>query len=529
MKIPRVADFFVKRKAALPRIMEKNAKNFESLGLGDNLVRAVKDAGYETPTPIQALAIPPILKGRDVFGCAQTGTGKTAAFMLPIMRMIEKKSNYPKPLEFRALVLAPTRELVEQIGDNVKKFSKYSEIFHCKVFGGISQVPQVKALRDGVDVLVATPGRLLDLYSQRRLSFRSVEFFVLDEADRMLDMGFLPDIRKISAALPKDIQTMLFSATLDGEVAELARAMVKDPVRIDVSPESRTVDKIEQRVCFVDRADKMSLLKDIISRRLQENPDSLSLVFCRTKHGSNKVAKMLSRAGIDASPIHGDKSQSFRRRTLENFRNRTLKTLVATDIAARGIDVKDMSLVLNYDIPETPETYVHRIGRTARADASGLAISLCSENELPLFKAIQKFIKKDVPVYDENPYHSPDLSEKLKGKSAPAILSDKSKPKGKKFEGSSNAPRGRNFRGKSAPRAKGAPSGGAFSNSENARKKPSKSAPQKSGQGSRGTKSAKKAKLSDPFSYSNSKRSGGIAKKIFGKFKSFSRGKPGRA
>lgn len=533
-------------KNAETKSSKKNEKksgveSFETLGLGENLLRAVKESGYENPTPIQALSIPHILKGRDIFGCAQTGTGKTAAFALPIMRLIEKKSRYPQPLEFRALVLAPTRELVEQIDDNIKKFAKYSQIFHCKIFGGVSQVPQVKALRDGVDILTATPGRLLDLYAQRRLSFRSVEFLVLDEADRMLDMGFLPDIRKISAALPKHLQTMLFSATLGGEIETLARAMVKDPVRIDVSPESPTVNKIEQKVCFVDRQDKGSLLKDIISKRLQENPDSLSLVFCRTKHGANKVAKILSRSGLEASPIHGDKSQSFRRRTLGDFKSRTLKTLVATDIAARGIDVKDMSLVINYDIPETPETYVHRIGRTARADASGLAISLCSQNELPLFKAVQKFIKKTVPIYEENPYHSPDLREKLEGTAAPAVFIEGAK---KRKEGASKRTKNRNFSNKGASEKsggakkgnsnfEGARSSGGFENKGRFSSSPkgkeiAKNSSRQKGASKdlRKTKSAKKAKLSDPFSYANSKKtSGGFAKKLFGKFKTFGRPK----
>lgn len=378
--------------------------NFDSLMLSDSLLKAVKSAGYTTPSPIQARAIPEILAGRDIFGCAQTGTGKTAAFALPIMQMLESRGSYPKPLRFRALILTPTRELAEQIDDNIAIYGKYLHLSHCKIYGGVSQNPQIKALSIGVDILVATPGRLLDLWKQKKLEFGGVEFLVLDEADRMLDMGFIPDIRKIVAQLPKKRQSLLFSATLSDEIRELAASIVTNPESITVSPESPTVEKIDQSVAYLEPQSKTDLLADILKKRQAADPDSLALVFCRTKHGANKLAKKLNARGLTAAAIHGNKSQSARKTALENFRTRKLRTLVATDIAARGIDVKDMSLVVNFDLPEEPETYVHRIGRTARAEASGQALSFCTPDDVALLSQIRRYIKKDIPVYSENPY-----------------------------------------------------------------------------------------------------------------------------
>ena len=384
--------------------MDNQKTTFESLNLSEPILRAVRAAGYETPSPIQALAVPKILEGRDVFGCAQTGTGKTAAFALPIMQMLEAGGAYPKARRFRALILTPTRELAEQIDDNIAVYGKHLHLSHCKVYGGVSQNPQIKALSVGVDILVATPGRLLDLWKQKKLEFGGVEYLVLDEADRMLDMGFIPDIRRIVAQLPEQRQSLLFSATLSGEIRELASSIVKDPVNISVSPDSPTVEKIDQSVAFLEPQSKTELLADILKRRAEGDPKSLALVFCRTKHGANKLAKKLNSRGIGAAAIHGNKSQSARRRALEDFKERKIGALVATDIAARGIDVKDMSLVVNFDLPEEPETYVHRIGRTARAEASGMAVSFCTPDDGDLLAQILRYIKRDIPEFTENPY-----------------------------------------------------------------------------------------------------------------------------
>lgn len=383
--------------------MDNQKTTFESLNLSEPILRAVRAAGYETPSPIQALAVPKILEGRDVFGCAQTGTGKTAAFALPIMQMLEEGGAYPKPGRFRALILTPTRELAEQIDDNIAFYGRHLHLSHCKVYGGVSQNPQIRALAEGVDILVATPGRLLDLWRQKKLEFGGVEYLVLDEADRMLDMGFIPDIRRIVAQLPERRQSLLFSATLSGEVRELASSIVKNPANISVSPDSPTVEKIDQSVAFVEQQGKAELLADILKRRSAEDPRSLALVFCRTKHGANKLSKKLNSRGIGAAAIHGNKSQSARRTALESFKARKIGVLVATDIAARGIDVKDMSLVVNFDLPEEPETYVHRIGRTARAEASGMAVSFCTPDDGGLLSQILRYIKRDIPEFLENP------------------------------------------------------------------------------------------------------------------------------
>ncbi len=379
---------------------------FKKLGLSEKMLRAVESAGYEKPSPIQVRAIPVALSGRDIFGCAQTGTGKTAAFALPIMQMLDEKGYYPQAKSFRALILTPTRELAEQIASNISLFGKGMGLSICKAYGGVSLNPQIRMLSGGVDILVATPGRLLDLYAQNKLDFGRVEYLVLDEADRMLDMGFIKDIRKICASLPKKRQSMLFSATLSTEIELLAKNIVHNPEKISVSPDKPTVEKIAQKIAFLSLEDKFALLEEILKERIVKEEDLLTLIFCRTKYGANKLAKRLTRIGLEAEAIHGNKSQSARQNALNRFKNRQTQILVATDIAARGIDVKDMSLVVNYDLPEEAETYVHRIGRTARAEADGEAISFCTADDANLLRAIEKFIKKQIPPMKENPYHN---------------------------------------------------------------------------------------------------------------------------
>jgi len=390
--------------------------SFDSLKLNENILKAVELAGYTKPSPIQIKAIPAILEGRDLFGCAQTGTGKTAAFALPVMQMIEERGHYPKPLEFRALILTPTRELAEQIATNISLYGKFLKISHCKVYGGVGAGPQIRALSKGVDILVATPGRLLDLFKQNKLRFSGVEFLILDEADRMLDMGFIPDIRRICAQLPKKRQSMLFSATLSQEIAELAKDIVNDPLRISVSPDKPTVEKISQSVAFLERDKKLDYLETLMRERLEKSSTARALVFCRTKHGANKLAKKLTQSGLPSDAIHGNKSQSARQRALDKFKSCECPILVATDIAARGIDVKDMPLVINFDLPEAPETYVHRIGRTARAESDGEAISLCTDEDVQLMRDIEKFVRRPIPANAQNPFHAAAVAAKLSRK-----------------------------------------------------------------------------------------------------------------
>ena len=386
---------------------------FQELGLSPNILKAVSLAGYQHPSPIQERAIPQALAGRDIFGCAQTGTGKTAAFVLPIIHKIECGGRYPQPKKFRALIVTPTRELAEQISANISLYGKFSHITHTKAYGGVSEKPQIKALAIGVDILVATPGRLLDLRNQGALDMSATEFFVLDEADRMLDMGFIHDVRKISSFLPKERQTMLFSATLSAEVQSLAASLVKNPVRIEVSPEKPTVEKIAQSVCFVEQANKLELLEYTLKKRLA-NPSTIALIFTRTKHGADRVARKLAKVGFKSGVIHGDRTQGARQRALGDFKTRKSRILVATDIAARGIDVKDMPLVINYELPEEAETYVHRIGRTARAEAEGEAISFCCPSETALLRDIQKLIRLTIPENNDNPFVSEEARNAAK-------------------------------------------------------------------------------------------------------------------
>jgi len=369
---------------------------FKQLGLIEPLLRALHKQGYVKPTPIQEKAIPALLDGRDLMGVAQTGTGKTAAFTLPILQLLSQDPDPTVPRSPKVLILTPTRELAMQIDESIAAYGEFLHVRHAVVFGGVGQNPQVRALSHGVDFLTATPGRLLDLIQQRHVRLDSVKFFVLDEADRMLDMGFIRDVRKIVALLPHHRHSLFFSATMAPEVTDLAKTLLKDPFRVEVTPEQKTVDKIEQRVLFVDQGNKDKLLVQL----LRQAHLTRTIVFTLMKHKANKVAHMLSQNGIAADAIHGNKSQSARVRALENFKSGRVSVLVATDIAARGIDIDDISHVINYDLPNEPETYVHRIGRTARAGADGTAYSFCAADERSYLNAIQRLINLPIPVMD---------------------------------------------------------------------------------------------------------------------------------
>lgn len=371
--------------------------NFENLNLIEPLLKALQQEGYATPTPIQEQAIPIVLHGKDLLGCAQTGTGKTAAFSLPILQKLYK-TNQKKNI--KALILTPTRELAIQIGECFEAYGRYTGIKHTVIFGGVSQKPQTDALQGGTQILVATPGRLLDLIAQHYISLKSIDFFVLDEADRMLDMGFIHDIKRILKLLPIQRQTLFFSATMPPEIEKLANSMLTNPEKVEVTPASSTVDTISQSVYFVEKQQKKDLLIHLL-----KNPSVESvLIFTRTKYGADKLARTLTKAGIGAEAIHGNKTQNARQRALTNFKNHTLRALIATDIAARGIDVDLLSHVINYELPNIPETYVHRIGRTGRAGNEGTAISFCESEELPYLKDIQKLIGKNIPVVKDHPF-----------------------------------------------------------------------------------------------------------------------------
>lgn len=376
---------------------------FQDLKLIDPLLRALSAEGYTEPTPIQEQAIPDALEGKDLIGCAQTGTGKTAAFALPIIqRLLENRTN-SKYRAIRALILSPTRELASQIDDSFRSYGRYTDLKHTVVFGGVGQNPQVKAIKRGVDILVATPGRLLDLMNQGVIRLDRLEIFVLDEADRMLDMGFINDVRRVLKVLPKSRQTMLFSATMPQDIQDLADSMLVNPVSVEVTPQATTVDKISQSVYYVEKQDKRALLEHLL---LDDQGIKRVLVFTRTKHGANRLAEQLERAKIKSEAIHGNKSQSARERALSAFKSGRVRVLVATDIASRGIDVDDVTHVINFDIPNEPESYVHRIGRTARAGADGIAYSFCDVDERKFLKDIEKLIRLNVPVVEEHPYVS---------------------------------------------------------------------------------------------------------------------------
>jgi ATP-dependent RNA helicase RhlE len=372
---------------------------FNELSLIEPLLRSLSKEGYTSPTPIQQKAIPPVLQQRDLLGCAQTGTGKTAAFSLPILQLMHlHPPTQAEKGKIRALILTPTRELAIQIGESISAYGTFLPLKHHVIFGGVSQYSQVEALRKGIDILVATPGRLLDLMQQGILSLQHIKHFVLDEADRMLDMGFIHDVRKVIAKLPARKQTLFFSATMPPAIQQLAASLLHQPVKVEVTPVSSTVDVIDQCVYMVDKQSKQTLLIELL-----KDPSIRSvLVFTQMKHAANKLAKKLVSVGIPADAIHGNKSQQARQRALEQFKNRTIRVLVATDIAARGIDIDELSHVVNYELPNVPETYVHRIGRTGRAGASGIAISFCSGEEKPYLRDIEKLIRKAIPVKAAN-------------------------------------------------------------------------------------------------------------------------------
>ncbi|HSQ43548.1 MAG TPA: DEAD/DEAH box helicase [Ginsengibacter sp.] len=376
---------------------------FKELHLIEPILKALESEGYTSPTPIQEQAIPDVLKGKDLLGCAQTGTGKTAAFAIPILQNLFLQRNHEVDnSNIKALILTPTRELAIQIDESFAAYGKHTGIRHAVIFGGVSQFHQTNQLKRGVDVLIATPGRLLDLISQRFISLQHIKMFVLDEADRMLDMGFINDVKKIIARLPVKRQTLFFSATMPPEISRLSTSILTNPVRIEVTPVSSTVEKIDQSVYLVEKNDKRQLLIHL----LKDNKIQSALVFTRTKHGADKIAKELHRARISSGAIHGNKTQSARQNALNNFKDGKIRVLVATDIAARGIDVDDLSHVINFDLPNIPETYVHRIGRTGRAGASGTALSFCDMEEREFLRDIHKLIKLEIPVVNDHPYAS---------------------------------------------------------------------------------------------------------------------------
>jgi ATP-dependent RNA helicase RhlE len=377
---------------------------FEQLELIDPILKALKEEGYTQPTPIQQQAIPIVLQGRDLLGCAQTGTGKTAAFSVPILQLLFEKPRQDRNAKgIRALILTPTRELAIQIDESIAAYGRYARLRHAVVFGGVSQKPQTDALGKGCEILVATPGRLLDLMQQGLLSLAHIEIFVLDEADRMLDMGFIHDVRKVIAKLPARRQSLFFSATMPPEIQELAGKILSNPLKVAVTPPSTTVEAIEQSLFYVEKGQKRELLLHLL--KTHDIPSAL--VFTRTKHGADRVAKDLKRAGVEAEAIHGNKSQNARQRALGNFKSGQTRVLVATDIAARGIDVEHLSHVINYEIPNIPETYVHRIGRTGRAGASGIAFSFCDTEERAYIKDIHKVTARTIPVVHDHPFLSP--------------------------------------------------------------------------------------------------------------------------
>ena len=373
---------------------------FKDLDIIKPILRAVEEAGYEKPTEIQENSIPVVLKGKDILGCAQTGTGKTAAFAIPILQNIVADKEKNNDRNIKALIVAPTRELAIQIEESFAEYSKYLDIKDTVIFGGVNQSSQVRKIKAGIDILVATPGRLLDLANQKHVDLKNVKYFVLDEADRMLDMGMIHDVKKIISRLPKERQNLLFSATMPKEVMKLVNSILNNPVKVEVQPVSSTVEIISQGVYYVPKKNKKSLLIHL----LKEESIKSVIVFSRTKHGANKIAKDLEKSGITSAAIHGNKSQNQRQLALNNFKEGNIRVLVATDIAARGIDIDELSHVINYDLPDVAETYVHRIGRTGRAGSSGIAITFCDEEEKAMFRNIEKLIGKSIPVLEEEEY-----------------------------------------------------------------------------------------------------------------------------
>jgi len=379
--------------------------HFESLNIIEPILKSLKEEGYTIPTPIQVQAIPIVLNGTDLIGCAQTGTGKTAAFAVPILQLLSINKSFDRKRKIRSLIVTPTRELAIQIEESFKAYGRYTGLTCTVVFGGVNQNPQVNALRQGVDILIATPGRLLDLMSQGFISLKDIEIFVLDEADRMLDMGFIHDVRKLISHLPQKRQSLFFSATMPPEIVRLAGSIVYKPVKIEVTPSASTVDIVDQYVYFIDKGNKNYLLVDL----LQDEKIKTALVFTRTKFGADKVVKVLKKKNISAEAIHGNKAQNARQKALTNFKAQTTRVLVATDIAARGIDVDDLGYVINFEIPNISETYVHRIGRTGRAGASGIAISFCDAEEKAYLRDIEKLISRKIQVVEDHPYPMIDI------------------------------------------------------------------------------------------------------------------------
>ncbi|MGX7666643.1 DEAD/DEAH box helicase [Flavobacterium pedocola] len=406
---------------------------FHDLNLLKNIQEAITEEGYTNPTPIQEQSIPIILEGTDLVGCAQTGTGKTAAFAIPILNLLHRiVGSAKKAKHIRTLVVTPTRELAIQVGESFDTYGKYTNVKTLVIFGGVNQVPQVNELKEGIDVLVATPGRLLDLHKQGFIDLNHLHHLVLDEADLMLDMGFINDVRKIIKLTPDNRQTLLFSATMPFAIRELADTFLTKPEYVSVTPVSSTAEKVNQKVYFVDKEDKRKLLYHIIEEDKLENV----LVFVRTKHGADNVVKALKKQNIHAEAIHGDKSQSARQRVLESFKNKETSVLVATDIAARGIDIEMLPYVINFDLPNIPETYVHRIGRTGRAGNSGLAISFCGKDEKTYWQDIEKLTRQKVKVVTDHPFpwkeevKNPDAKPDLRNKKKPHASGSKNKPSG---------------------------------------------------------------------------------------------------
>ena len=406
---------------------------FSGLNLAQPILRAITDGGYTPPPPMQEKSIPALLQGRDLLGVAQTGTGKTAAFALPLLHRLSetpRKAQSRKPL---ALILAPTRELASQINDSLRIYGRHVHLRSCVIFGGTSARPQIQALNRGVHIAVATPGRLLDLMNQGHLRLDAIEVFILDEADRMLDMGFIHDVKKIIAAVPNKRQTLLFSATMPNSVQGLADGLLRDPVRVEITPSATTVEKIDQRVLFVPKDKKRALLGELMN-----NQDiKRVLIFTRTKHGADRVARHLHQCGVQSDAIHGNKAQNARQRALKSFRSGHIRALVATDIAARGIDVDGVTHVINFDLPNDPESYVHRIGRTARAGATGMAISFCDHDERAYLRDIEKTIRQGVEVIVDHPYHSVEIANDPGTAKRPP---ERGGFKGKKRSGNGNGP-----------------------------------------------------------------------------------------
>ena len=400
--------------------------SFSNLQLIEPVLKALQNEGYTTPTPVQAQAIPVILQQRDLLGCAQTGTGKTAAFAIPLLQLLHQQSSNEARHTVKALVLTPTRELCIQVAESFKSYGKYLPLKHVAIFGGVPQGSQVNAIRQGTDILIATPGRLLDLINQRVLSLKDIKFFVLDEADRMLDMGFIHDVKRIITHLPARRQTLFFSATMPPEIQRLSESLLHQAVKVEVTPPAATVDLIDQSLYYVEKHNKRSLLLHL----LKDASIRTTLVFARTKHGADRIAKDLAKAGIRAEAIHGNKSQNARQSALQNFTTGRTRVLVATDIAARGIDIDGMGHVVNYELPNIPETYVHRIGRTGRAGATGVAVSFCDFEEKVYLRDIQKLIRKTIPVVKDHPYDSPvmHVSEQSANRQAPSSSARRGNP-----------------------------------------------------------------------------------------------------